>query len=227
MGLRNWIYQKTGISLKKKNKKCYEEIKFHDPYNHVEYGKHSTLGNGATLSFDSNCKIGDYTYFTNGRIGSNCIFGRYCSFGENLIISPDNHPINWLSTHPFQYNKNFKKVPEVDIFNYDKLYNPPLTIIGNDVWCGHNVIILSGVKIGDGAIIGAGSVVTKNIPAYAIAVGNPAAIKKKRFSPEIIKKLLKLKWWELEAEALNGVQFDDIDKAIEQLSLLRKNNKSV
>ena len=67
--------------------------------------------------------------------------------------------------------------------------------IGNDVWIGRNVIIISGVKIGDGSVIGAGSVVTKDVPPYAIAAGNPAKIVRMRFDEETIKKLLKIEWW--------------------------------
>ena len=69
------------------------------------------------------------------------------------------------------------------------------TKIGNNVWIGDSVIILPGVQIGDGAVIGAGSIVTKNIPPFAVAVGNPAKVIKFRFSQKIIKKLLKISWW--------------------------------
>ena len=143
--------------------------------------------------------------------------------GNNLLVSPDSHPTDWLSTHPLQYNRNFKKVPEIhNIKYYDRLLDPPTTIIGNDVWCEHNVTILQGVTIGDGAIIGTGSIVTKNIPPYAIVVGIPAQIIKYRFSSEVISELLQLKWWNLEATDLDGVDFDNIHKAIAQIRIIKK-----
>lgn len=87
---------------------------------------------------------------------------------------------------------------------------------------GADVIILSGLTIGDGAIIGAGSVVTKNIPPYAIAVGAPARVIKYRFEQDIITELLKLKWWEFSYQDLQNVDFDNIYTAIEQIKRIRE-----
>lgn len=232
MSLRTWIFQKTGIRLKEKSRKRFESVEkdenknqdmINDPYGHVEYGAHVTLGNeilGYPV-FAWNCKIGDYTYFAKAMIGHNCFFGRYCSFGTNLLVSPDSHPTNWLSTHPLQYNEKFKKIPKIQICHYDQLKNPPNTVIGNDVWCGHNVTILQGVKIGDGAIIGTGAVVTKDVAPYGIAVGVPARVVKYRFDEKIIKELIKIKWWELEADELDGVDFNNIHKALQQIKKIR------
>ena len=95
------------------------------------------------------------------------------------------------------------------------------TIIGNDVWIGRESVIMPGVKIGDGAIIGAYSVVTKDVPPYSVAGGNPAKFIKKRFDEELIELLLKIKWWDFEPEKL--VQFlpllcePDLDKVRMQL----------
>lgn len=226
MGLRTWFFRKTGINLKKDcNKNTLNKASNNlDPYRYVSYGSHVTFGNDLLgyPSFAGGCVIGDYTYFAKAIVGHKSIIGRYCSFGNNLLISPDNHPSDWLSTHPMQYNKNFKKVPEIKVYHYDGLLNPPETVIGNDVWCGHNVTILQGVKIGDGVVVGTGSIVTKDVPPYAIVVGNPARIVKYRFSSEIIEELLELKWWELEAEELDGVEFPDIRKAIDQIKEIKK-----
>ena len=90
--------------------------------------------------------------------------------------------------------------------------------IGNDVFIGMNVIILDGVKIGDGAVIGAGAIVSKDIPPYAIALGNPIQIVKYRFSEDIVEKLLEKKWWDLEHEQLRLVEkhFFDIENYLKQ-----------
>ncbi|MBX2843155.1 MAG: CatB-related O-acetyltransferase, partial [Flammeovirgaceae bacterium] len=86
-------------------------------------------------------------------------------------------------------------------------------VIGNDVWIGHNATIMAGVKVGDGAIIATNATVVKDVPPYTIVGGNPAKEIKKRFSEEVIRELLKLKWWDWE-----------IDKITENLSLLTGNN---
>jgi tetrahydrodipicolinate N-succinyltransferase len=94
--------------------------------------------------------------------------------------------------------------------------------IGNDVWTGHNVNILSGINVGDGAVIAAGSVVTKDVPPYAIVAGVPATIKRYRFSEKIIERLLSNKWWELELSDLSGLPFRDVERCLDSIENLRR-----
>jgi len=127
-----------------------------------------------------------------------------------------------LSTHNFQYSNGiFKKLKDYDIkkrpFNGTKETN-----IGNDVWIGAKSIILNGVKIGNGVIIAAGSVVTKDIPSYTIVGGVPAKIIKKRFDDKIISELIKLEWWNLEPEKLSGINFDNINLAINEIKNIKE-----
>jgi tetrahydrodipicolinate N-succinyltransferase len=89
------------------------------------------------------------------------------------------------------------------------------------VWTGHNVNILPGVTVGDGAVIGAGAVVTKDVPPYAIVAGVPAVIKKYRFPPATIERLLRLRWWELELSKLSGLPFRDIERCLDRLEEIR------
>lgn len=127
-------------------------------------------------------------------------FGRYCSVGSHLKIFRANHPADNFSSHPFMYNPRFGYVKE------DKLCRPPITI-GNDVWIGSSVIICPRVTvIGDGAIIGAGSVVTHNVEPYSIIAGNPASEIRKRFNDKQIEYLQGSKWWELDIESLKAVE---------------------
>ena len=95
------------------------------------------------------------------------------------------------------------------------------TIIGNDVWIGQNVTIMPGVHIGDGAIIGTNSVVAKDIPPYAIAVGNPCRVVRKRFDDELINILLKLRWWDKSIEEIENLMpilsCSDLEKVKEGL----------
>lgn len=121
---------------------------------------------------------------------------------------PANHPMDRLSICGFDYaesviyddylEKNIEKKP----FKQSK----GLPIIGNDVWIGHNVVLARGIKIGNGAVIGAYSIVTKDVPDYAIVAGVPATIKKFRFSQDIRNKLSCLKWWEYDLNDI--VKFD-------------------
>ena len=103
--------------------------------------------------------------------------------------------------------------------DYTKSINNPVTI-GNDVWIGANVCILPGISIGDGAVLAAGAVITKDVPPYAIVGGVPAKVIKYRFSEDIIKKLLKIKWWNWEEEKVkkNKDLFYDPVKFVERFS---------
>lgn len=141
--------------------------------------------------------------------------GNFCSIAPGAVILANvNHPLNLPSTYPFRTtlfgSESSRK--ELSYDNYDVVSRGD-TNIGHDVWIGQNALVLSGISIGIGAVIGAGSVVTKNIPPYAIAVGNPAKVIRYRFSPEIIEQLLDSEWWLLSDEKLRELDayFYDTD----------------
>lgn len=137
-------------------------------------------------------KIGDFTYGDPiiDDFGESLTIGKYCSIarGVNIILGGE-HNTKWATTYPF--NTIFESKKHIKGHPVSK---GPI-IIGNDVWIGTEALILSGVKIGDGAVIAARSLVTKNVPPYSIVAGNPAKIIKYRFNEETIEKLLQLKWW--------------------------------
>ena len=123
------------------------------------------------------------------------IIGKFCSIacGAKFLFNSANHTLKSLSTYPFalmydEWNMDKKDVAK----GWD---NKGDIVIGNDVWIGYNAIILSGVKIGDGAIVTTGAVVTKDVKPYEIVGGIPAKVIRKRFSDEVIIKLQKMKWW--------------------------------
>ena len=129
--------------------------------------------------------------------------GRYCSISRECRIMNRNHPINFKSMHGFFFNKGLKYVEE------DKSDFIPLEI-GNDVWIGANSTILPRVKfIGTGSVIGAGTVVTNDVPPYAIVVGNPGRIIRYRFSQSVIEKLIASKWWE---KPIGELELDEFTK---------------
>lgn len=171
-------------------------------------------------------KIGAYSYIRKGRLGPGVkSFGRYCSIAPSVTAGDGNHPMDWLSTHPFQYglSSTFRAVSKKLDFDFLKPEMKPKSVeVGNDVWIGTNVTILPGVKIADGAIIAAGSVVTKNVPPYAIIAGIPGKIIRYRFEQGVIDKLLELKWWRFDADSLLGVNFDIVDRAIDQIETMER-----
>ena len=121
--------------------------------------------------------------------------GSYCAFGKNITIISENHDLRFLSMQGFFYKKHFDiGHPGDDVFPNPHKSKGPIEI-GSDVWIGDKAIILSGVKIGDGAIVAAGSIVTKEIPSYGIAVGSPAKVIKSRYEIEIVDFLKQLEWW--------------------------------
>ncbi|MBP6030359.1 MAG: CatB-related O-acetyltransferase [Sphingobium sp.] len=142
--------------------------------------------------------VGHYSYgcFDRWRMPGPIRVGRYCSIANTVRSAPINHPFDAMTTHPALYERKFGVVDQ-DIFYDDVL------VIEDDVWIGHNVMILPGCKhVGRGAVIGAGAVVTKNVPAYAIVAGNPAKKLRDRFAPDLIAALEQSRWWELDPPEL-------------------------
>ena len=146
-----------------------------------------------------NVEVGHYSHggcCVPGSMPPGTKVGKYCSIAVTVTVFTANHPTNIRSSHAFFFNPGLGHIIE------DKIPYTHLTI-GNDVWIGHNAVILpSCSSIGDGAVIGAGAIINKNIPPYAIVLGNPARVVRFRFSPEIIKQLLEEKWWDKEIDEI-------------------------
>ena len=163
-----------------------------------------------------NIVVGEYTYYSDSDgaeqfekhvthhyefIGDKLIIGKFCAIAQGIefVMNGANHRMNSVTTYPFNIMGGGweKSVPS--------LADLPLkgdTVVGNDVWIGHNVTVMPGVHIGDGAIIAANSVVTRHIPAYHVAGGNPCRVIRKRFDDALIAHLLKLKWWDWPAQRI-------------------------
>lgn len=164
-----------------------------------------------------NIQVGDYTYYDGRDHGEkfeteNVIFARSCrltigkfcqiAYGTKFLLSDANHQMSGFSTFPFFIFGNMAEgCPEWANYKLD-LPNKGDTVIGNDVWFGHESMIMQGVNIGDGAIIAARSVVVKNVPPYTIVGGNPAKMIRKRFSDEIMEQLIKIQWWNWDYEKI-------------------------
>ena len=151
------------------------------------------------------------------RFDSKLIIGSYCSIAADvgIFLGGEHHP-EWATTFPFG-----AMWPEHD--HPRQPWSRGDVVIGNDVWIGREAVIMSGVTIGDGAVIGAGAVIAKNVPPYTIMVGNPAKALRTRFAPEIIDKLLAIRWWDWPEERIRAaagmLQSPDIEafiKAVEE-----------
>ena len=191
----------------------------------------SSFENTATLDKNScinRCFVGNYFGLGNFSYIADTDIGKFCTFASRVSVSAFNHPTNLLSIHEFQY-KNLKYAFNETIFTKDSKIQNKLrskrTTIGNDVWIGDNAIILRGVNLSHGVIVGAGSVVTKNVDPFSIVVGNPAHVIRKRFEDHIIEKLLALKWWDLNIKDMKGCDFENIEKTIDHLHLLKQKKK--
>jgi virginiamycin A acetyltransferase len=160
--------------------------------------------------------IGDYTYYDDPCgaenfernvlylypfMGDRLIIGKFCAIARDVkfIMNGANHKMNCLSTYPFSiFGNGWERVipPKADLpFKGD-------TVVGNDVWIGYDSLIMPGVKIGDGAIIAARSVVVNDVVPYSVVGGNPAKLIKSRFSPETTQSLLEIKWWDWDIEKI-------------------------
>jgi acetyltransferase-like isoleucine patch superfamily enzyme len=182
------------------------------------------------LFLNKNSQIGpDMVVGKYSGMNENCFIARgslgaFCAIGARTAVNPFNHPTDWLSTNEFQYHpKSFDWVEEYN--DFVRLERTPdmfaAVHIGNDVWTGHNVNIMAGVKVGDGAVIAAGSVVTKDVPAYAVVAGVPAVIKRFRFPERTIERLLRVKWWDLELSQLSGLPFRDVDRCLDMIEAIK------
>ena len=128
------------------------------------------------------------------------LVGRYSSLADGLTFNiGQNHNLHNITTYPFE---NLRCLKTGDHQNHAAAVNRGQIIIGSDVWIGDNVCLMGGVRIGNGAVIGANAVVAKDIPPYAVAVGNPARVIKYRFDEETIRRLQKIKWWNWSAEKI-------------------------
>jgi acetyltransferase-like isoleucine patch superfamily enzyme len=163
-------------------------------------------------------QIGDYTYgrpeiFQWGE-GASLSIGRFCSIATGAkILLGGNHRVDWPTTYPFpKFFLQYANIAEISLSKGN-------VSIGNDVWIGMDAMVLSGVTIGDGAVIAARAVCTKDVPPYAIVAGNPGRIVRYRFEDDIIAALLRIRWWDWPIQDLQNaiplLMQTDIGKFIE------------
>lgn len=156
-----------------------------------------------------NCTVGAFTFFNAAGSTSayRVSFGRYSQIGESSILGPPEHPYDWFSNHPFAFTRpshlpsmyvmpDFVRLaPEESDGRSFAEETPNDTIVGHEAYIGASCFVKRGVTIGDGAVVGARSLVTRDIPPFAVAVGTPAKVVRLRFSESIVERFLALEWW--------------------------------
>lgn len=180
--------------------------------------------------------VGDYTYYDDPEdiynfeknvlylfdfMEDKLIIGKFCQIatGVCFIMNGSNHAMNGFSTYPFKvFGQSWAEKDPMQVVSKGD------TVVGNDVWIGNCATIMQGVKIGDGAIIGTNSLVTKDVPAYTIVCGNPAKEIRKRFDEETIRLLLAVKWWDWDVqkitdnlEAITSGKIDELKRIYEEI----------
>jgi len=158
-------------------------------------------------------QIGRYSYTGPFDMIFKAKIGSFSSISYGVTIGPPEHDYKRLTTHPFLYD------PSYNVFSHEEIL--PQTkfdkeiIIGSDVWIGCNATILRGIHVGDGAVIGANSLVNKDVPPYAIVAGDPARIIKFRFPEDKIQELLEMKWWDWPIEKIKENRELFLNKVVE------------
>lgn len=139
--------------------------------------------------------LDDHTYAAESACLMDVRFGKFCSIGPNSSVGLPQHPTRgYVSTHPAFYQAAPQRY--LDYVGEDQVQLFKMVTVGHDVWIGAAAMVMGGLSIGHGAVIGAGSVVTKDVPPYAVCVGVPAKVIRYRFSPDTVEFLLSFGWWD-------------------------------
>ncbi|NKF21408.1 CatB-related O-acetyltransferase [Solimonas marina] len=176
------------------------------------------------------CQVGAFAFFNAA--GDTSVYrtrlGRYSQIGEGSVIGPPEHPTDWFSSHPYaftrpRYMPGIYLLPDFERLAPGELEDPGfvatvpnLTVIGHEAYIGAGTFIKRGVTIGDGALIGARSVVTRDVPPYAVMVGSPARLLRLRFAEKFVERFLKLQWWRYDlAPFKQRVDFSKVEATLD------------
>jgi acetyltransferase-like isoleucine patch superfamily enzyme len=213
--IRQYLIEKTSlIQAQANNPTCRL-------YNGVQLDNCSSLGKNVVLFEDvaiMASSIGNHSFVQKHSVVMNAAIGKFCSIASKVSIGLGAHPTTMVSSHPAFYSVT---QPLTRSFCRTDSFPPFKRIeIGHDVWIGQGAMIIDGLKVGTGAVVAAGAIVTKDVPPYAIVGGVPAKVIKYRFNEEVREKLLTSKWWEMPDEWLEKYcdLFLDPNKLLELLS---------
>ncbi len=178
------------------------------------FGRYTEIASGTKFV---NSELGDYSYAMERCDIMSTSIGKFVNVASEVRINPGNHPTEWVSQHHFLYRKVRYGFGEENDQAYFAWRKRQRVHIGHDVWIGHKAVILAGVQVGNGAVIGAGAVVTKDVAPYSIVGGVPAVKIGRRFNPPIVREIEAIAWWDWDHEQLAErlEDFKDIRKFLD------------
>ena len=151
--------------------------------------------------------FGDYSYVVNDSDIIYTTLGKFCSIAAHTRINPGNHPLGRVMLSHVSYRSSAYGLGPDEAGFFDWRRSSPVTL-GHDVWIGHGAVVLPGLSIGTGAAVGAGSIVTKDVPPFAVVVGNPGRVLRLRFAESVVADLLAIAWWDWPHERLGAAMAD-------------------
>ena len=151
--------------------------------------------------------FGDYSYVVNDSDIIHAAIGKFCSIAAHTRLNPGNHPLDRVMLSHVGYRSSAYGLGPDDPAFFDWRRSSPVTL-GHDVWIGHGAVVLAGVTVGTGAAVGAGTIVTKDVPEFAVVVGNPGRVLRLRFSDAVIADLLRIAWWDWPHERIGAAMQD-------------------
>ena len=164
-----------------------------------EFGEYVEIGG---QSYMENVVMGDYSYSCDFCIFQNAVIGKFANIAAMVRIGPTAHPMDRAALHHFTYRRAKYGFAEEDDHEFFERRKAKSAYIGRDTWIGHGAIIMPGVKIGDGSVIGAGAVVTKDVPDYSVYAGCPARRIRRRFDEATASRLKEIAWWDWDRDTL-------------------------
>jgi phosphonate metabolism protein (transferase hexapeptide repeat family) len=149
-----------------------------------------------------NAEVGDYSYTGPYCFLQNCVVGKFANIAAAVRIGPTRHPMERPTLHHFTYRSAMYGFSDRDDEGFFSWRSRQVARVGHDTWIGHGAVVMPGVSVGNGAVVGSLSVVTRDVPAYSIAVGSPARVIKLRFPEELSRRLERIAWWDWDHDTL-------------------------
>lgn len=166
-----------------------------------QIGRYTEIGEGTRLR---NSAFGDYSYTDRFCDIANASVGKFVNIASNVRIGATDHPLDRASLHHFMYRSSYFWPQQADDAAFFALRDARRTVIGHDTWLGHACMIKPDIKVGHGAIVAAGAIVTRDVAPYSIVAGNPARHLRDRQPPDIAARLIALAWWDWDHDRLRS-----------------------